>query len=405
MGHTAIFKRTDLAAKMASQILLTGVGSAAQSGLFLAAPRRTGKSTFLREDLRPQLEAKGALVLYVDLWADRKADPGEVIVAAIRAELANHAGVVARLARASGMEKLSIGGVGFSLDRVGLRAQVSLSVALAALSDEVERIIVLIVDEAQHAVTTDNGYDALFALKAARDELNGSGHHGLRVVATGSNRDKLAMLRNSRDQAFFGAPLVAFPPLNGDYVRWFCTGIELPAPLDPATVERLFERAAYRPEVLGAAADSLRFDFDLKAGDVAARFSAAVEEQIQAGDAQILRVIHALTPIQSAVLRVLCVKGAEYAPFEAATLSAYRKVLRAIAPDDPIQPEVSTVQQALTALQEKSLVWRERRGVYALEDSSLAELLAVNRLLDVVTESAQDAARPPAKPKPRSHRK
>ena len=62
----------------------------------------------------------------------------------------------------------------------------------------------LIVDEAQHAITSDAGADALFALKAARDELNSSAHHGLRVVATGSNRDKLAMLRNSKDQAFFG---------------------------------------------------------------------------------------------------------------------------------------------------------------------------------------------------------
>ena len=411
MASDAVFKRTELAARMAQQILLTGVGSAAPSGLFLAAPRRTGKSTFLREDLRPQLESAGALVLYVDLWADRKADPGEVVVAAIRSELAKHAGVVARLRRAAGMAKVNVGGIGFSLDRVGLQAQVSLSTALQALSADVKRPIVLIVDEAQHAVTTEAGYDALFALKAARDELNGSGNHGLRIVATGSNRDKLAMLRNSRDQAFFGAPLVAFPPLGQDFVRWFCAGTGLSAALDPDTVGALFERAAFRPEILGAAADSLRFDFELKASDVAARFATAVEEQIQAADTQTLRVIHALTPMQSAVLRVLCAKGAQYAPFEAATLAAYAAVLRAIAPQDRIKPDVPNVQQALSALQEKSLVWRERRGVYALEESALSELLAANGLLDVVAEaavksantaaakSAKSAAQP--KPKPR----
>ena len=139
MASDAVFKRTELAARMAQQILLTGVGSAAPSGLFLAAPRRTGKSTFLREDLRPQLESAGALVLYVDLWADRKADPGEVVVAAIRSELAKHAGVVARLRRAAGMAKVNVGGIGFSLDRVGLQAQVSLSTALQALSVEIGR--------------------------------------------------------------------------------------------------------------------------------------------------------------------------------------------------------------------------------------------------------------------------
>lgn len=80
---------------------------------------------------------------------------------------------------------------------------------------------VLIVDEAQHAITSELGANALFALKAARDELNSSAHHGLRIVATGSNRDKLAMLRNSKEQAFFGAPLVNFSPLGKDYIEWF----------------------------------------------------------------------------------------------------------------------------------------------------------------------------------------
>ena len=64
---------------------------------------------------------------------------------------------------------------------------------LVALADEIEEVIVLIIDEAQHAITTEAGSAALFSLKAARDELNSTHHHGLRVVCTGSNRDKLAI--------------------------------------------------------------------------------------------------------------------------------------------------------------------------------------------------------------------
>lgn len=65
--------------KLAAQILANNVGSAASSGLFLAAPRRTGKSTFMREDLRPALEQSGAHVLYVDLWSNRATDPGDLM--------------------------------------------------------------------------------------------------------------------------------------------------------------------------------------------------------------------------------------------------------------------------------------------------------------------------------------
>lgn len=376
-----VFHRNQLATDMADKVLYVPPGSASSSGLFLAAPRRTGKSTFLREDLRPQLEAKGALVLYADLWENRKADPGSVIIAAVRAELAKHEGVVARLARASGMDKVSVGGVSFSLDRVGLGDGISLSSAFAALSDETEKPIVLIIDEAQHAITTDNGNDALFALKAARDELNSSRHHGLRVVATGSNQDKLAMLRNSKDQAFFGAPLVKFPALGKDYVQWFCEQVHLPAALSVDDVYALFIGASFRPEMLGAAADALRFDFELAPEDAPARFAQAVEEQIEASNAEQLRVVHSLTPLQSAVLRVLAASGTQYAPFETETMAAYQKTLDVIAPGSSIRADVPNVQQALTALQEKTLVWRASRGVYALEEATLRDLLEQEGML------------------------
>lgn len=378
---TDIFHRNRLAAEMADKILHVPPGSASGSGLFLAAPRRTGKSTFLREDLRPRLEAKGALVLYADLWENRKADPGSVIIAAVRSELAKHEGVVARLARASGMDKVNVGGISFSLDRIGLGDGQSLSSAFAALSDETKKPIVLVIDEAQHAITTDNGSDALFALKAARDELNSSRHNGLRVVATGSNQDKLAMLRNSKEQAFFGAPLVKFPALGKDFVQWFCEQAHLPAALGADVVYELFIRASYRPEMLGAAADVLRFDFELAPDDAPARFALAVEEQIEASNAEQLRVVHSLTPLQSVVLRVMASNSKHYAPFETETIAAYQKMLDAIAPGSSTRADVPNIQQALTALQEKSLVWRASRGVYALEDASLHELLAQEGML------------------------
>ena len=384
MPNDTVFHRSALAAAMAEKILHVAPASASSSGLFLAAPRRTGKSTFVREDLRPMLETKGALVVYADLWENRKADPGHVLVSAVRQELARHAGVVTRLARAAGIEKVSVGSaLSFSLDRVGLGNDVSLSTALAALSDETGKTIVLLIDEAQHAITSESGSDALFALKAARDELNSSRHKGLRIVATGSNQDKLAMLRNSKDQAFFGAPLVRFPLLDKDYIAWFCDRVDLPAKLVPAEVYGMFARAAFRPEVLGAAADALRFDFALQPDEVHVRFASEVEAQIEASNNEALRVVHSLTPLQSAVLRVLAAAGAHYAPFEGETLARYQRVLTALDPKSEVKADVPNAQQALSALQEKSLVWRAARGVYALEDNALGELLKQHGLLDV----------------------
>ena len=250
-----------------------------------------------------------------------------------------------------------------------------MTAAFSALSDETQRLIVLIIDEAQHAITSEAGSNALFALKAARDELNSSAHHGLRIVATGSNRDKLAMLRASKDQAFFGAPLVAFPPLGKDYIAWFIARLDFKDELDLELVHDWFSKAAFRPEVLGAAVDALTYDLAVQRGGYAHQLQALVDEQIQASNAEALRVVHSLTPLQSAVLRVMAMTGIDYAPFEQNTMERYQAVLSKTAPDAKVEPDTANVQQALIALQDKSLVWRAARGVYALEDTFLAELM------------------------------
>jgi len=378
-----VFHRPKLALQIASQMLVAGIGSAASSGIFLAAPRRTGKSTFVREDLRPAFEQAGAPVVYADLWVNPTADPGAVIVSAIRVTLAESDGVVARLAKATGLGKVTIGGaIHFDLDRVGLGKEISLTDALVALSDESQKIVVLIIDEAQHAITSDTGNATLFALKAARDELNSSRHFGLRLVCTGSNRDKLAMLRNSKDQAFYVAPMVDFPTLGPDFALWFCEKVKLSFSLDQALVWQLFQEAGYRPELLSAAADQLRFQFSLGDATGSVAFAAEVRK-IAADMSEVQRkVIRSLTPIQSAVLRVLAAMKDEYAPFEAATMQVYRMAMESAgAAHDDSKVDVPGVQQALIALQDKKLVWKAARGVYAIEEQSLTEILAADGLL------------------------
>jgi hypothetical protein len=249
-----------------------------------------------------------------------------------------------------------------------------------------KRLIVLIIDEAQHAITTDEGIAALFALKAARDELNSSKHHGLRVVCTGSNRDKLAMLHNSKDQAFYGAPMVNFPTLSKDFVAWFCEKVALPFSLDVDLAWQLFVEAGYRPELLNSAADQLRFEFDIEAADGQVRFAEAVRNLADEMNQVQRKVIHSLTPIQLAILRVMAAMKQDYAPFESATILRYRKAMElAGVPADDIKADVPGIQAGLLALQEKKLIWRAARGIYAIEEQSVVDLLAADGLLDGLT--------------------
>ncbi|MBW8832635.1 MAG: ATP-binding protein [Burkholderiales bacterium] len=379
MAVDPFFHRRELAQAFADRILSPAVLAPARSGLFLAAPRRTGKSTFLREDLIPVLEAAGAAVLYIDLWADKTVDPGQAIVSMVRAALGGADGLVLKAFRKAGLDKVAVAGLSFDVAKIGLGTGVTLSAALAALSDQLKRMIVLIIDEAQHAVTTTSGNDALFALKAARDELNSSEHHGLRIVATGSSQAKLALLRASKDQAFYKAMMQAFPPLERTFIEWFVRNTGLAVHLDVDKAFELFAKTGYRPEVLIEALGNLQDGRRLTQDNVDSEFAQTVHKAIEDSDEAMVKVVSSLTPLQGAVLRVMIQQGETYAPYAASTLEAYRKEIKRAAAEANV--DVPNVQTALEALQNKALVWRAAHGEYALEEQGVADLLVARGLL------------------------
>ena len=261
------------------------------------------------------------------------------------------------------------------------QAYVSMTDALIALSDEIEQVIVLIIDEAQHAIATKAGSRSLFSLKAARDAFNINRTHGLRIVATGSNRDKLSMLRSSKDQAFFCAPLTSFPPLGKESVRWFIEGRQLSDILDVDVVTQWFVHAGHRPGIFSAAADAVLYDIGADPTTILERLKLAVEEEERAVDEAQMRVVRSLTALQSAVLREMASSGTGYAPFEQATMDRYQVTLHQIAPSSTVVPNDTNVQSTLAFLQKRGLVWRAVRDVYALEDSRLATLMRLDGMI------------------------
>jgi len=331
------------------------------------------------------LEEAGAIVLYADLWKDLTTEPGAVIVETVREAIGRDEKLMSRLAIAPGLEAVSVGRVDFNVNKIGLGNEIGLTKAFEALSDEAKKLIVLIIDETQQAITTDEGGAALFALKAARDELNSSKHYGLRIVCIGSNQNKLAMLRNSSDEAFFGASMVQLPMLDKDFVDWYCKGLDLPHDLDPLDVFQLFQESGYRPDLLSAAADDIRFDLSVVPKAILMRFAELVRAQADALNANFKMVIHSLTPIQSAVIRVMGAKGESFAPFESSTIELYAKAIAnaGVATSEP-KVEVPDVQLALMALQGKKLVWKTSRGVYTIEEQAIVDVLREDGLLDAL---------------------
>ena len=167
--------RTSLAAGLADALQGKTPFSDAPNGLFLAAPRRTGKSTFLQADLMPELDRRQVVGVYVDLWADQNRDPGTLIAEAVGRALLKQLGVVAKTARSAGLESINVGGIKIDTSKIGKVDGTTLADALRALVEAAKNPVALIIDEAQHALTSEAGETAMAALKSARDQLNRPG--------------------------------------------------------------------------------------------------------------------------------------------------------------------------------------------------------------------------------------
>ncbi|MDD1148663.1 ATP-binding protein [Pseudomonas sp. TNT2022 ID357] len=377
-----VFRRPALALNIADGLVGSGIQDYS-SGLFLAAPRRTGKSTFLREDLLPECQSRGWLAVYVDLWANREKDPAELIAAAIAGALVPFEKGIRKLAKSLGVEKLSfLRTLSWDFSKSQLPEGATLTQALELLHSAAGKTVVLIIDEAQHALSSEAGLNAMFALKAARDQLNQGRDmdtSGLRLVFTGSNRDKLAHLVLNRNQPFFGSNITPFPLLGRDFTKAYTA--HLNAHLAPTNqfnaddLDQAFEWVGRRPEMLRSII-----------GQVALELGEASQlNELLRSSAEILRAgvwsefesaWNGLTLSQRAVLEVMVERSRNnlpFAPFTDDTLAAVAKALQAMGSDT--QPGTQTVQACIDALREKELVWKSSRGAYALEDNSFADWL------------------------------
>ena len=371
------FPRTDLAEQTADLVEGRGLFGEGRSGVFLAAPRRTGKSTFLRHDLAPELTKRGNEVVYVDLWSDRSRDPAELIDEAIGRAIERRLGFVAKATRAAGVERLDIAGVmKIDTSRIGEHDGVTLTEALRALRDVSDGPVVLMVDEAQHALVTERGENTMIALKSARDTLNSPDEVNLLLVMTGSDRDKLLRLVNTHASPFLGSTIRDLPLLGEDFVRFVVEHVERErtdlVPVDAAALTLAFTQLGHRPQWLERAiVDSLN-PLSTREGRFEGRVLEIADERRTDRYGTLRASFVGLKPLERAVIWRLLDAGARYRAFDAEALSFYRHALETLE-EDVVGVTRSSVQKALESLRrhEPPLVWKSARGEYAIDDVSM----------------------------------
>ena len=371
------FPRPELAHELALSVAGQRLFDSGASGLFLSAPRRTGKSTFLRQDLGPALKSAGATLVYVDLWARRDLDPGTLIANAVARATKEAQTYGARIREQIAAAEVDINGwLKMSAEKVGESDGPTFAEALEALAGMTRGPVALIVDEAQQALVSEAGERAMFALKAARDAMNSPDDVVLRLVMTGSDRDKLLRLVTSAAAPFYGAEVRTMPTLDEDYVRFVARKIEAErpttSPIDIAMLTQAFEAFGWQPETFGSAVGTALNP--LHAGErerFESRLLALAEAHRDAEHARMDGDFAALPVIARAVLWHLLERRERFRPFDREAGRFYERAMRELAVERAV--DAQKVQRAIERLRQTSppLLWRSARGSYALEDTAM----------------------------------
>lgn len=365
------FPRPALANQMVQALQGQSLLGDAPNGLFVAAPRRTGKSTFLQRDLAPALTAAGVVVVYVDLWADPRRDPGALIAEAIGQALKENLGLVARTARKAGLAKVKVAGaLEIDVTTIGTLDGATLVSALQALHRTASRPVALIVDEAQHALTSPAGDAAMTALKSARDQMNRPGVVNLMLVMSGSDRDKLMRLVNAGSAPFYGSQVHQMPLLGADFIEHAAALIEAQrpslAPVDRAKLERAFTIFGHRPQFFLAAIGQVLNPMAGIEGRFEDALLEAAHDRLREDERQMEADFLGLRPLEQIVLWRMLDQGQRFRPFDAEALRFY-----ADAYGRPVATPLA--QKALESLRQRtpSMIWKSARGEYAIADAAM----------------------------------
>jgi len=189
--------------------------------LTLFAPRRMGKTEFVRYDLIPEAARRGYETVYVSFW-DNRDDPAAALLMAIKTTLAER----------NWWKRLNAAKLSVKASATGaIEASVSMSAEYPVAPDSetladlrkhfLELVrkndrILLCLDEAQHLATSTAFENLVFFLRTILDENRGS----ICVMYTGSSRDGLRKLFSKRKAALFqSSSQIELPTLGAGFIE------------------------------------------------------------------------------------------------------------------------------------------------------------------------------------------
>ncbi len=366
------FRRDELA----DQTLGTLARGPAQA-LTLFAPRRTGKTEFLVQDLAPNAEAQGHRVIYASFW-QAPLSPLAVLLHAL--ERSRERGGLADRIRTSAWRmapklklSASVPGTGtgaeaeIDLTRLKGEPPANLLLHLDDLLGKLSRRArptILLLDEVQELARSRSNASLVAALRTGLDKRR----DGLRAVFTGSSRAGLAAMFSNREAPFFHfATPIDLPELGQPFVHHLVAVFRKMSKraLDRDEMLEAFDRLHRNPYFFRLLVQTLLYDADHSVRSALEHVQERIAMELGYPEAWL-----ALTPIQRETARALATGAAK--PFSL----VFRAALGDALGEDA--PSAARVQAALRRLERLGIV-DTARGEWGLADPGFRGWIAAGR--------------------------
>ncbi len=357
------FPRTALADQVLG-MFNTGLASA----LTFFAPRRMGKTEFLRKDITPAAEKRGWRVFYFS-FLDADASAAQSFSAALTS-FAEGAGWLPRIGKALGRIGKVSGGVGGIEAGVELnRAETDDIKSVVARLAKGESRVLLLLDEVQ-ALASPTHRTFVAALRTALD-LN---KDQVSVIFTGSSREGLRRMFSQASAPFFHfGQNLPFPDLDRSFTEHLATVFEQATTrqLDRDALWRAFVEMGHVPQLARSLVERLALNASLSIEE--AKHSLVTELNHDRNYASEMERCNAL---ERMLLSMIATFAEHMEPYSATTRESLAKHLGV--PEVP----VSTVQSALRRLSRRALIFKvESAKHYVIEDPMFREWLLTEHLL------------------------
>ncbi len=375
--------RPDLAK---SFLQLLGSGLVTSTSLF--APRRTGKTVFLRQDLTPAAVEAGYQVAYADLWQTRT-NPGIAIIRGLE-EALEPKGLAQRALQAlrTPVRKVKASA---SVSQVKGEFEVELADPKAKATEMALRIeqlvaelvarkpLLLLIDEAQELAKNKDNELMATALRTAMTKHRDK----VRVVFTGSSRTQLAHVFSSAEAPLYavGASVQDFPLLGREFVEFVALKFALSSgrKLDVELAWKLFEELFHQmPEPFLSAVVAMLMDPSLQLQQACDR-QMAEDARLENHEA----TWESLDPLQRELVQMFRFEPTTL-PFAKVTL---RSLGRLIGRKEPLP--ASSVQHALNVLAQRNIISKSARGFYEFDNPSFAHWLQTRDVLLVPSKKGK----------------